>query len=372
MAGFIASNVTNALNLPLKNAASQVATEAVQAVSQQVANFVSPSSAKKQAEALSKISTSGIAKDLKNVTPNIVIEQFDDSMIAVYSNGQPIGKVGSVQTSSVPASFVANQNIDKTAEFKVKISQHPSFAKISSVVFDVMPTITESRNATYDPVQLLHHPGEILKYKSTGNRSWSVKATLISRSPAEASKNLEIINLIRSWTMPFYGVGTEENLRQYLGAPPPILTLEAYGGKMVGPVKCIMESYDWSWPNDVDYIPTLDLTPFPVVIEVGVNLKESYSPAEYSSFSLSHYRDGKIPEAFRVRVFAKDTKKEENPPPQVTTPAKIDTSQPTQLTKSPVKEKSPAASISSPSTSIAQSIGIDIGANTLSDHGIMP
>jgi hypothetical protein len=341
MAGFINSNFTNALSLPLKSVASAAATVVATDLVQQVANFVNPTAAVKQAEAAVKLAQTGMAAKFNNITPGINLQQSNGQIVAVNQNNQRLAVVGTTQTQSVPANFFGEQNKNRTDEFKVKISQRPLSGE---VIFDVMPSISEDRQASYDPVNILHHPGEILKYKSTGNRSWSVTGTLISRSPAEASKNLKTINLIRSWLMPFYGVGTErDGMAQYLGAPPPILTLQAYGANMIGPVKCILESYGWSWPNDVDYIPTEDLIPFPVTIEVRLTLKESYSPAEYSSFSLAHYRKGDIPSAFMVRVADKqaaDTKQ------QVTPPQKKGKSEATEVSKPPanVSQRPPTAS----------------------------
>jgi hypothetical protein len=99
--------------------------------------------------------------------------------------------------------------------------------------------------------------------------------------------------------MPFYGTGNSDpNLQQYLGAPPPILTLTAYGAQMIGPVPCVMTNYSWTFPNDCDYIPTSDGSPFPVILDVNITLKESFSPAEYSSFDLSSYKRGDMQGAF--------------------------------------------------------------------------
>ena len=80
-----------------------------------------------------------------------------------------------------------------------------------------------------------------------------------------------------------------------MGAPPPIITLEGYGEKMIGPITCVLESYSWNWPNDVDYIRTEgDNQPFPAIISISLTLKEALSPAEYSGFDLTAYREGRL------------------------------------------------------------------------------
>lgn len=166
------------------------------------------------------------------------------------------------------------------------------------VFFEVSPRVGEQRGAQYTELNITHHPGTILKYDRTASRTWSVNARLVSRTQAEASKNQQYLNIIRSWVMPFYGSGTEAADAKLLGAPPPILKFSGYGDKNISPVPVVMESYSTNWPNDVDYIPTEDGTPFPVIIDVDVTLKEAYSPKEYSGFDLFAYKTGNLGAAF--------------------------------------------------------------------------
>lgn len=166
------------------------------------------------------------------------------------------------------------------------------------VTFRVSPRVGESRSASYSEVNITHHPGTILKYDKTSSRTWTVSAKMVSRTQEEASINQAHLNLIRSWLMPFYGTGTAQDSPALLGAPPPILELSGYGAKNISPVPCVLESYSTDWPNDVDYIPTLTGDPFPVIMDISLNLKESYSPREYSGFNLYAYKSGNLAEAF--------------------------------------------------------------------------
>lgn len=195
---------------------------------------------------------------------------------------------------SIPASLMANATSTGTAQFKVVITQSPEVGDLNQLVFDVMPKIDESRSVDYESISPIHHPGVILKYRSTGVRSWSVNGRLISRTSAEATKNLAIVNMIRSWTEPWYGEGTARSMSSLLGAPPPILTLTAYGSRAIGPVKCVLKSYNTPWDNAIDYIPTASGEPFPVIMEITLALEESFSPAEYSGFDLIKYKQGDL------------------------------------------------------------------------------
>lgn len=275
---------------------------------QEISNFSTASPALKTAEALGNLDRKGALGNFSSVTKGVGLK-VENSKNVVFNEqtNQEIASKFVPVVQSTPASAWETGS-DNTQNFKVTISQSPIVyaSKVPSgiseqgiLVLDVMPTIDENRSAAYKSFTPLHHPGEILKYESTASRSWTVASRLVCRNSAEASKNLYYLNLIRSWTMPFYGVGTgNTSLKDKLGAPPPILTLNAYGSQMIGPVKCVLETYNWQFPNDCDYIPTEDGIPFPVILNISLTLKESWSPSEYSSFNLEEYRDGNLQEAF--------------------------------------------------------------------------
>lgn len=307
-------SLKQSIAIPVQNMAADAVTSAVAGVAgtvvDSISKFTSPSSdftaattQKKQAEAIVKFASQGNAGKFSNLTPRkIDISSVNGSIKVIDSaTKNSISTIGSVTTQSVPADL-ANALVnpeDKTATFKVRLSA-PYLDSFKTLTLDVMPTIDESRSASYDAVPIIHHPGEILKYRSTASRNWGIQTRLISRNPEEAAKNLEYINIIRSWVMPYYGAGTAiTGEGSKLGAPPPIITLEGYGEKMIGPITCVLESYSWNWPNDVDYIRTEgDNQPFPAILSISLTLKEALSPAEYSGFDLIAYREGRLSGAY--------------------------------------------------------------------------
>lgn len=167
------------------------------------------------------------------------------------------------------------------------------------VYFNVTPTISEERGAMYDDVTPAHHPGSMLKYNHTAARGWSIGSIkLISRNIAEATENQRILNILRSWLMPYYGYGTEAENRNMLGAPPDLLELNAYGSKNIGNISVVLSQLNIDWPNDVDYLHTADGQAFPVIMNVSISLKEAWSPREYSGFSLGAYKKGDMKGAY--------------------------------------------------------------------------
>ena len=266
------------------------------------------SKAEKTRELIQKGLDTGEIKDVKEITKNVTSAYNPRDNSALITN--KANKATASVPSRVPGS-IANQQTVKSDpgadslsfdpdQFRVKLVNTLDDSEI--VIFKVRPQISENRSVQYDALSLLHHPGEILKYQKTSNRKWSFSAILVSRNMEEAAENLKHTNWIRSWTMPFYGEGTNNSdYSDRLGAPPPILKFSAYGDRMIGPVPVVLESYSITWPDNIDYIQTTedeDAVPFPVLVTVQIDLSESFSPAEYSGFDLQAYKEGRIEDAY--------------------------------------------------------------------------
>jgi hypothetical protein len=99
--------------------------------------------------------------------------------------------------------------------------------------------------------------------------------------------------------MPFYGSGTEKSYNNLLGLPPPILKFSGLGKLNIPLTPVVLVNYTTSWPADIDYIPTEQGDPFPVIMEIDITVKESYSPAEFSRFDLFAYKQGNLEGAFK-------------------------------------------------------------------------
>lgn len=266
------------------------------------------------------IDSTGIASNFTGLvsTPNAPFNsQFQQAMTdaqGMVINGMS-GLPPNFQINGATPSFAPADNEGLTSKIKVRLVpvNKQSLNSNDGIILDVTPVITESRQASWDSISVTHHPGEILAYKTTTSRTWDISAIkLISRTPDEARNNLILLNKIRSWVMPYYGYGTEKSQKNKLGAPPTILTFSAYGSPNIGPVPVVLLSYNFSYPNDVDYIPCSELansgeevivkggTPFPIISELTLNLKESYSPREFSSFDIIAYKNGDMENAYNV------------------------------------------------------------------------
>ena len=256
------------------------------------------------------------------------------------------------------------QQLAQNANNKVRENLNDVIVRLQSTVFpeemvtfNVMPVIEESRQVNYSDVDLVHGIGGMVKWKNTSARSWKMsELTLISRTREEATRNLQRLLMIRSWTMPVFRYGTQKSYGNLLGAPPPVLYFTAYSDLIANIMKgeripVVLSNYSWSFPIDCDWVPVLpttangasftgnafslgllspgengqdedarmnDLTniidfydprskagfpitggtPFPMIMKINLELKEAYSPQEISNFDLAAYREGMLTEAF--------------------------------------------------------------------------
>jgi hypothetical protein len=198
-----------------------------------------------------------------------------------------------------------------TAEFGVKLQ---SVKNPGDIFFcEIMPLISESGSVQYDSISPTHHPGSIEKYTTTPSREWNIGGIkLASVTIEEATYNQKLINLLRSWRMPYYGLGTAETNGKDLGAPPDVLTFSAYGDKNIGKIPVVLSNLSIEWPNDVDYIHTSDGQPFPVLINISISLKEAWSPRQFSGFSIEAFKSGDLANAYLVRTKAQQETKGTN------------------------------------------------------------
>lgn len=193
---------------------------------------------------------------------------------------------------------------------------------VDQVIFDIMPEVVESRTVEYEPVAPPQHPSAFQKYKGTSSTQWTINATLTCRNIDEATANLRILNVLRGWTVPFFGDKVRASYPDKLGAPPPVLEFSGWRNQMVGPVQVVITSLNWNFPQDVDYIAARgfqssadpknrgrltysgELVPFPTVIKLAIQLVESFSTDQINGFDLAQFRAGRFDKAFAQTLSA--------------------------------------------------------------------
>lgn len=219
-------------------------------------------------------------------------------------------------------------------QYKVKLR-----SQVTNIVvaFDVVPDVSEQRSVEYKGFNPIHSPGTIYSYSHTPSRIFSINnARLISRTPEEAARNLARLNILRSWTLPYFGQASNEQI----GLPPDVLSFYAFSRgpseyrannvKQAGEqdntiaenfrrnnrpthlqnVPVIINNLQITYPSDVDYVPTAELEfldsdgqtvtsiqanePMPTVMAIDIQMFETQSPSQLNRFSLRDYRAGTL------------------------------------------------------------------------------
>lgn len=236
-------------------------------------------------------------------------------MIPAYGNeGRSVPTLKSLATpASTSASGSTNDEEQGRFGYKVRLFAVRGFPS-ERVIFEVSPTVSESRSVEYSPVSPVHMPGSIQVYKRTGSRSFSIGAKFVSRNIAQATQNMQYLQTLRGWTMPYFGLRTHldatlqnKDTGPMLGAPPDVLYLYAYSDASganndrdgafqtnLKKIPVVITNLSFDYPEDVDYIPTASGDPFPVKMEVKIDLAETHSPKGYEEFSLSLFKQGKL------------------------------------------------------------------------------
>jgi hypothetical protein len=111
-----------------------------------------------------------------------------------------------------------------------------------------MPKIDVAYKADYEPYTLTHSNYKGYFYKSSYTDAVTLTATFTAQDTSEANYLLAVIHFFRSVTKMFYGQDAQR------GAPPPLVYLTGLGEYQFAAHPCVVSSFQYSLPNDVDYI----------------------------------------------------------------------------------------------------------------------
>lgn len=222
--------------------------------------------------------------------------------------GNPEGNwtAGSVDKARTQQTvFVARNSIQKD-DWRVRLSLAPSakylykiaksgdilypLAGTDGVIFPYSPTIQTAYRANYDPLELMHSNYKLHFYKNSNVDEITLTADFTAQDNAEANYMLAVIHFFKSVTKMFYG--QDGNNGPKAGTPPPLCYLNGYGQYQFNEHPCLVSSFTYNLPNDVDYIRSGTPTVTP-----GTNTNSFQSSKKKSSgfsfsdlFSLSKLR----------------------------------------------------------------------------------
>ena len=118
------------------------------------------------------------------------------------------------------------------------------------VIFPYMPSIETSYAANYDKYDLTHSNYRGYFYKGSNVNDINMRPTFTAQDTQEPNYLLAVIHFFRSVTKMFYGQDTQR------GTPPPLVYLSGYGNQQFSNHPCVVGAFNYSLPNEVDYIRT--------------------------------------------------------------------------------------------------------------------
>jgi hypothetical protein len=161
------------------------------------------------------------------------------------------------------ATLEAQRKMTNNGDWRVRLSLAPSatylynasppgilapLAKTGGVIFPYTPKIDINYKAEYTPYTLTHSNYKGYFYQSSYTDAVAMQATFTAQDSAEADYLLAVIHFFRSVTKMFYGQDAER------GAPPPLVFLTGLGQYQFSAHPCVVSSFSYSLPADVDYI----------------------------------------------------------------------------------------------------------------------
>jgi hypothetical protein len=135
------------------------------------------------------------------------------------------------------------------------------------VIFPYTPTISTQYTANYEQYDLVHSNYRGLFYKNSRVGDIQIRGTFTAQNTTEANYLLAVIHFFRSATKMFYGQDPQR------GTPPPVCLLNGFGEFQFSDHPVVISSFNYTLPNDVDYIRTTNPNNF------GLNLANRYNPS---------------------------------------------------------------------------------------------
>ena len=173
------------------------------------------------------------------------------------------GQAATLLKAKAQATFAARYNQAASGDWRVRLQLGPAadylykdpnpgilapLFNTDGIIFPYMPSIETSYAANYDKYDLTHSNYRGYFYKGSNVNDVNIRATFTAQDTQEANYLLAVIHFFRSATKMFYGQDG------YRGAPPPLVFLTGLGDFQFKNHPCLIASFNYSLPNDVDYI----------------------------------------------------------------------------------------------------------------------
>ena len=195
------------------------------------------------------------------------------------------------------AKFAENQEnrviiSDQTGLF---IGQSPILQPLTAtngVIFPYTPTMSTSHKANYEMESLIHTNYANPYYTYSTVDGIQIQGRFTAQTPKEAKYIIAMMYFFKTATKMFYGASSHR------GTPPPVLFLDAHGSFMYDHVPVVIRDFQYSLPNDVNYLSVTvggQISKVPVDLNITVDMVPTYSRNKISTqFDLAAFSQGQL------------------------------------------------------------------------------
>ena len=187
----------------------------------------------------------GLAEPPENVNAGVVQARNSGNT----NNPQPVG----VQGIKAAPDWRFRITLGPSANYLYK-AQNPGILKplqgTNGVIFPYTPSINVTYTANYETSDVPHSNFKIYNYRNSSVESISITGDFTAQDTFEANYVLAVIHFFRSVTKMFYG----QDSNPARGLPPPLVYLTGHGDYAFDHHPAVIQSFQLTYPNDVDYI----------------------------------------------------------------------------------------------------------------------
>jgi hypothetical protein len=187
----------------------------------------------------------GLAEPPENVNAGVVQARNSGNT----NNPQPVG----VQGIKAAPDWRFRITLGPSANYLYK-AQNPGILKplqgTNGVIFPYTPSINVTYAANYETSDIPHSNFKIYNYRNSSVESISITGDFTAQDTFEANYVLAVIHFFRSVTKMFYG----QDSNPARGLPPPLVYLTGHGDYAFDHHPAVIQSFQLTYPNDVDYI----------------------------------------------------------------------------------------------------------------------
>lgn len=175
----------------------------------------------------------------------------------------------------------------------------------NGMVWNITPTISESRVVNYDQEQPIHSNAGFNNYKNTANANYTVQGIFYANTGKEAIYLLACMMFLRSMSLMDFGRQAAASTNPdfaVAGAPPPVLLFSAYGRYMFNDIPVIIKTVSFNFAEDVDYVQVPIDSSTGKINVTAQDIRKFFQGRRADGASLTPQNDVYVPQKISISV----------------------------------------------------------------------